>query len=59
HSNRINGLLGQPPSTGQLKKLLKRGHCVIHNFKQLRSLLTKKFHQYFSTQVAEDPLSHR
>ena len=31
-------------------------HCVAHNLKQLRSLFTRKFHPFSSTQVAEEPL---
>ncbi|AUM10821.1 hypothetical protein CFI09_26505 (plasmid) [Escherichia coli] len=30
-------------------------HCVAHNLKQLRSLFTRKFHPFSSTQVAEEP----
>ncbi|MCV5862172.1 transposase, partial [Escherichia coli] len=32
---------------------------ISHNLKQLRSLFTRKFHPFSSTQVAEEPLLHR
>ncbi|WP_213053888.1 hypothetical protein, partial [Escherichia coli] len=63
------GKAGSPP--GGTKYDIKKGYCtldvrlaerftiVAHDLKQLRSLFTRKFHPFSSTQVAEEPLLHR